>query len=231
MERRFDGVIFDLFGTLIDGPKSAQAEMADAIGVDPDEFRTAWSRFRRDRDGGRFATVEAEIEAALGYLGAEADSESVQAAKAIRHQSVRESLEPRPGAVELLQALRSKGYALGLLSNCARVVPELWNQTAFSGLFDVTVFSARERLLKPDEAIFRRAVEGLGVAPERCLYIGDGDSDELDGAAAIGMTPWLLLMPHEDPPWNERHAASADRWRHLHLRSLAQVLDVLADSA
>ncbi len=114
-----------------------------------------------------------------------------------------------------------------MLSNCWSEVPELWSATPFGTLFDVAVFSAPEGLVKPDEAIFTRAVERLGVAPERCLYVGDGDSDELDGAADTGMTPWLLLLPHEDPPANERHAESVERWRHRHLRSLAEVLDVI----
>ncbi len=223
-------MIFDLYGTLIDGPykqESARVEMANELGVEPSEFQEAWRQFRLQRDTGQLTTVEAEIEAALGWLGVEAEPSGIEAAKAIRYRSIRESLEPRPGAIKLLDALRTKGYALGLLSNCSPEVPELWNETPFSTLFDAAVFSASEALVKPDKVIFARAVERLGVMPERCMYIGDGDSDELDGAADSGMTPWLLLLPHEDPPWNERHAASVERWRHRHLQSLAQVLDVL----
>ncbi len=227
MPPRYDAVIFDLYGTLVDGPKSSGEDMGGALGIEPSEFRRAWSRFRSDRDAGRLATVEAAIEAALGFLDAEATPESVQAAKTIRYRSVLNGLEPRPGTIEILQKLRPKGYALGLLSNCPATVPELWGQTSFEGLFDVTVFSASEGLVKPDKAIFARVVERLGVAPERCLYVGDGDSDELDGAADTGMTPWLLLLSHEDPPPNKRHAESVERWRHRHLQSLAQVLDVL----
>lgn len=65
------------------------------------------------------------------------------------------------------------------------------------------------------------------MAPERCLYVGDGDRDELDGAATVGLTPWLLLLAHEDPPISERHKKSVERWRHHHLRSLEGVLDAL----
>jgi len=33
------------------------------------------------------------------------------------------------------------------------------------------------------------------VAPEDCLYVGDGGSHELTGAAAVGMTPVRLAAP------------------------------------
>ena len=201
--------------------------MANVLGVQPAKFQEAWRQFRSQRDTGQLTTVEAEIEAAMGWLGVGAKPRSIEAAKAIRYRSIRESLEPRPGAIRLLKALRTKGYTLGLLSNCSPEVPELWSETPFDALFDAAVFSASEGLVKPDKAIFTRAFNKLGVAPERCLYVGDGESDELDGAAGIGMTPWLLLLSHEDPPRNERHAVSVERWRHHHLRSLGAVLDVL----
>ncbi len=230
MQRKYDAVIFDLYGTLIDGPygqESARVEMAKVLGVQPAEFEESWRRFRLQRDAGQLSTVETEIEAAMGGLGAEAKPHAIEAAKAIRYQSIRESLEPRPEAIELLKSLRTRGYKLGLLSNCSSEVPELWSETAFGTLFDATVFSASEQLVKPDKAIFTRAVDRLEVAPERCLYIGDGDSNELDAAAAIGMTPWLLLLSYEDPPRSAKHAESVERWRHRHLRSLAEVMDVV----
>ena len=230
MQRKYDAVMFDLYGTLIDGPyrqESARVEMAGVLGVQPAEFQDAWRRFRTQRDTGHLASVEAAIEAAMGWLGVEAKPHSIEAAKAIRYRSIRESLTPRPGAIKLLKALRTKDYALGLLSNCSPEVPELWSETPFGTLFDAAVFSASEGLVKPEKEIFTRAVKRLGVTPERCLYVGDGEGDELDGAAGIGMTPWLLLLSHEDPPPNQRHAESVERWRHHHLRSLAGVLDAL----
>ena len=36
---------------------------------------------------------------------------------------------------------------------------------------------------------------GNGVSPEDCLYIGDGGSQELTGARAVGMTAIRLAAP------------------------------------
>jgi putative hydrolase of the HAD superfamily len=227
---KYEAVVFDLYGTLVDGPTSledARVDMASALGVPEAEFEEAWRLFRRQRDSGELGSVDAAIEAAMGRLGVKASSDSVRAAKATRYRSIREGLEPRPGAVSLLRQIRTKGYKLGLLSNCSCEVPELWSDTRFAGSFDATVFSASEGLLKPDKALYMRACGRLGVLPEKCLYVGDGGSDELDGASAVGMTPWLLLLPHEDPPSEQKHAASAERWRHRHLKSLTEILDVV----
>lgn len=66
-------------------------------------------------------------------------------------------------------------------------------------LVDVEVFSSETGLRKPDPAIYLAAAERLGVAPERCLYCGDGAYGELSGAAAVGMTPYLIRDPDLDP--------------------------------
>ena len=227
---KYEAVIFDLYGTLVDGPtglEGARVEMARALGVDKAKFEFAWRHFRRQRDSGELGSVEAAIEAAMERLGIRANAEKIEAAKAIRYRSIREGLKPRPGAVDLLMEIRSKGHRLGLLSNCSCEVPELWSGTPFADLFEATVFSASEGLLKPEKALYILAAERLGVLPEQCVYVGDGGSDELDGASVVGMSPWLLLLPHEDPPTDEKHAASVERWRSRHLRSLPEVLGVL----
>ena len=53
------------------------------------------------------------------------------------------------------------------------------------------------RLAKPDPRIYEMAVEGLGVAAEECLYVGDGTSNELTGASRVGMTAVLMRAPHD----------------------------------
>ena len=41
--------------------------------------------------------------------------------------------------------------------------------------------------MKPDPAIFRLSMDALGASPDECLYVGDGGSDELAAARALGM--------------------------------------------
>jgi HAD superfamily hydrolase (TIGR01509 family) len=91
--------------------------------------------------------------------------------------------------------LKSK-YKIGLLSNVGpgniqrKIPPELLQ------LFDAMVLSGEVGLLKPDPAIFRLAVEKLGVKPEEALFTDD-HVEYLAGATAIGM-PTILFKNLED---------------------------------
>jgi putative hydrolase of the HAD superfamily len=64
-----------------------------------------------------------------------------------------------------------------------------------AALLDVQVFSVEVGICKPDPEIYLTACRRLGVEPRECVYVGDGGSRELTGAAAVGMTPVRLDAP------------------------------------
>ncbi len=43
--------------------------------------------------------------------------------------------------------------------------------------------------------MYETACAHLGVDPGECLYVGDGGSQELSGATAVGMTAFRLTAP------------------------------------
>ena len=45
---------------------------------------------------------------------------------------------------------------------------------------------------KPDEAIFRLALQRLGLRPEEVAHVGDQYETDVIGARAVGITPILL---------------------------------------
>lgn len=57
---------------------------------------------------------------------------------------------PVEGMLELLQALKAKGYRLYLLSNAATRQPIYWARAEASKLMDGVLISAEVKLLKPD---------------------------------------------------------------------------------
>ena len=75
----------------------------------------------------------------------------------------------------------------------------MWRASPLAPFIDVEVFSSEVGLRKPDAAIYRYAADGLGVDTQDCLYCGDGAHGELSGAAAVGMTPYLMADPSVDP--------------------------------
>lgn len=62
---------------------------------------------------------------------------------------------------------------------------------------------------KPEPAAYLVASDALGVEPRNCVFVGDGGSRELSGAAALGMTAIRFLPPSfdrgevidNDPSW------------------------------
>ena len=53
--------------------------------------------------------------------------------------------------------------------------------------FDAPCLSWELGVRKPDPAIYRTCLRRLGIAPEECLYVGDGGSFELETAQSLGI--------------------------------------------
>jgi putative hydrolase of the HAD superfamily len=86
-----------------------------------------------------------------------------------------------------LQRLRARGVRLALLTNNVRAWEPLWRATLpVDELFELVVNSAEEGIRKPDPEIYRRTLERLGLAPERCLFLDDLE-ENCSPARALGM--------------------------------------------
>lgn len=80
---------------------------------------------------------------------------------------------PVEGMLELLQALKAKGYRLYLLSNAATRQPIYWARAEASKLMDGALISAEAKLLKPDPQIYRTFLRKFALRPEECVFIDD----------------------------------------------------------
>lgn len=200
--QRYDAVIFDLFGTLIDNASPEQRvrlfrEPAVGLGSDPDEFASAWLGIYRDRATGRLGGVANEIRHVCDVLGLEPTQEQIDSVVSLRLDAFREQCRPRATVVKTLGRLRSEGIRVGLITDCGSEVPDIWPELALAPLMDATVFSCCVGETKPDPSLYALACDQLSVSPSRCLYVGDGGSRELTGARAVGMTPILIRVDYE----------------------------------
>jgi putative hydrolase of the HAD superfamily len=219
-------VIFDFYGTLVDAFASSvgqkHAEFVKAIAVPDEPFMNLWRQTTGMRVIGAFQTVEASIEYVCDLLGAVLTAEQLTRAVEIRLQLIKRTLSPRPDALETLARLKNDGYKIGLLSNCSIEIPILWPETPFADLIDSAVFSSRERLKKPDPSIYQLACERLGVAPERCLYIADGENYELTAAGKVGLH--LVLIRNSAQDNGTELLREAREWQGDSIGSLTEVL-------
>ena len=198
-----DAVIFDLYGTLIrkssvQEMEEVLTEMASVLAAPCDDFLRLWSDTYNQRITGILRSPEANIKYICKKLGVVSDSSRIKTATDLRIGLTRRLMKPRTGAVEVISRLKAKGYLIGLLSDCSAETPSVWQTTPFASLFDVTVFSCKVGTKKPAPGIYLMTAELLGVSPDKCLYVGDGSSNELTGAARVGMRPVLVRFPGED---------------------------------
>ena len=222
---KFEAVIFDFFGTLVDDFSSSAGqmpqEMAAALAVSYEQFTEIWRQTAEMRIIGAFETVEANIKYVCEAMKVEPASEQITKAVGIRMKYMTQMLKPRPDAIETANQLKSQGYKTGLISNCSIEIPILWQETAFAEAIDTPIFSSRERLRKPDVRIYHVACERLDARPEVCLYIADGEDHELAAAAKVGLRPVLLRTSAGN---TSRSHQEARDWQGTTIANLAEVL-------
>jgi putative hydrolase of the HAD superfamily len=230
---KYKAVIFDLFGTLVDTSSresyySTLSEMVSILKAPKDEFIKLWYETAEKRGNGQLQTLEENIEYICNRLKINPTKNQIMRAILARIDYVARSLVPKPESVETIAKLKSSGYKIGLISNCSPEPPIIWPKTLFAPYFDVTLFSSTCGLRKPDPRIYQLAAEKLSVKPEDCLYIGDGDGNELTGAAQAGMNPVLIRHSGENSV-NSLHSEEyeASNWNGRVISSLKEVLNLL----
>ena len=193
----FRAVVFDFFGTLTRsvqrGPQ--HAEIARALGCDPDVVTGVLNRTFRTRARGAYGSAEATLRWVTEQAGGRPLPAQLAAAMPARVNALRADTVLRAEAVGTLTALKELGLATALVSDCTHELPAFLPGLPVAPLLDARVFSVELGVCKPDRRIYLAACDLLGVAPRDCLYVGDGGSQELTGAEAVGMTAVRLAAP------------------------------------
>ena len=186
-------VLFDLFDTLVTeqySDRPTEQSVADKLGLDLDDMRAWWKETSRDRMIGVFATCQETLSALYSSLG-------VSVARATIEEVCRERLKRRreyllgveAEMLHVLSQLRSNGWTIGIVSNAKPDDVASWSECPLRDAVDDAVFSCSIGYMKPDPEIYKLACERLGIVPTETVFVGDGRSDELQGAAAVGMQP------------------------------------------
>jgi epoxide hydrolase-like predicted phosphatase len=88
--------------------------------------------------------------------------------------------------VDKIRELR-KDYKTALLSNAfsnlRHYVDQVWE---IKDAFDELIISSEEGVMKPDEAIYRIALQRLGVAPHEAVFVDDF-THNVEGAREVGL--------------------------------------------
>lgn len=197
-------VIFDMFetlATLYSVPRYFGRNIAADLGADIDEFYPLWHETEEARSKGKMTFEEAirRIGERTRYAHPERIPEVVEKRYAYKRASL-QNVEDR--MVSLLRELKERGYKIGLISNCFWEEAEAIRASVLAPYFDVMMLSCEQGVQKPEHEIFERCLAELNVAPEDCLYVGDGGSRELETARTFGMKPlqagWFIKRQQEN---------------------------------
>ena len=94
------------------------------------------------------------------------------------------------GVIDTLKKLKEAGYKLGLLSDFP---PETkLEYLGLNGFWDSVLCSERYGAIKPHPLSFNELASGMGLEPQRILYVGNSRPYDVAGAKAAGMkTAWI----------------------------------------
>ena len=120
----------------------------------------------------------------------------------VEHEVWRPARRPLAAARALLETLRGRGLKTGLVANSwpdsGRVLLGDVAEAGLADVLDVAVFSSDVGVMKPDPAIFLRALEALAVEPIEAIFVGDSLGSDVQGAANVGMTTVQALWFRAD---------------------------------
>jgi putative hydrolase of the HAD superfamily len=189
----FNTIIFDFGGVITSSPFEAFNRMEAKRGLPKDFVRSvnarnpddnAWAKFERAECGA--AEFDALFAAEARVLGHELDGASVIACL---------SGDIRPEMVAALDMLKSKGFALGCITNNVRsgkgagMAVSDEKAAAISAVmatFDHIIESSKVGVRKPDPRIYAMMCAALAVSPSQCIYLDDLGIN-CKPAAAMGM--------------------------------------------
>jgi putative hydrolase of the HAD superfamily len=179
----FDVILFDVGGVLLTNgwDHRERAAAVQKFGLDATSFEAhhvtvvdAWERGE--------ITVDAYLDAAVFY-----EPRNFSHAEFLAFILSQSQLLP-DGAMGILQELAaSKLCMVGALNNEARETNDYrFERFGLRHYFQIALSSCYVGLRKPSQAMYQRALDILGVSPERILFIDDR-AENATGAANAGM--------------------------------------------
>jgi HAD superfamily hydrolase (TIGR01509 family) len=137
----------------------------------------------------------------LGHFGLNVTDEELGRFLEAEHAAWEPSRKLGATTHALLEALRSRGLKLGLVSNAFDPGWLLHRDLERMGIaerIDFAVFSSEFGKRKPHPAIFERALDALGVAAGETIFVGDRLFEDVRGANQVGMTSVQALWFRAD---------------------------------
>jgi putative hydrolase of the HAD superfamily len=196
MNSKIEAVLFDFGGVFTDSPFKAVSAYAMKINASDEQVTDiVFGGYAVDSDHPwhRVERGEITLEKARNDIlslgreqGLEVDIWDVFMAMAENGGGLREEL------VDYVGTIREAGLATGIITNNVAEFREHWRgMLPVDELFDFVVDSSEVGMRKPNPAIFRKALEIGGLAPEHVIFLDDYEGNII-AADALNMRSILV---------------------------------------
>lgn len=217
---RYPYVLFDLGSTLIyfegDWPAvmaqalQASTEYLRSLGYDLDArtfprayFNIIQDYYRKRNDKFIEYTADQVLREALRSSYPKTPPEHIRQSLKVMYGVLQNHWFIEKDAVPMLEALRARGYRLGIVSNAADDddVQTLVDNAALRPYFDFILTSAVAGVRKPSPKIFLDALATWNAQPEQAVMVGDTLTADIAGANQVGIAS-VWVMRRADTPEN-----------------------------
>ena len=199
--RRFDTVIFDLDGTLLNTLEDLADAVNHALVCCGMPERTLEEVRQFVGNGIRNLMIRAVPEGETNPEFERAFGEFRDYYKLHCNDKTR----PYPGVPEMLRVLKEKGYHLAIVSNKADfAVKEL--QELYFREVEAAIGEREGIARKPEKDMVFQALREMNVEPERAVYVGDSDVD-IETAANSGLPCISVTWGFRDREFLREHNA------------------------
>ena len=186
-EHDIELVLFDLGGTIYDDSTYARALLRAVHEIDPnvqeDEFWAVYDAQRMQASGSLRTAI-------ANHFVPHQDRDRLTAIARRYWEYPPSALYP--DVKPALKALAAR-IKLGLVANSGEAALKALQRDGLRELFTVIALADFVGVEKPDEKIFRYALETAGVSPSRAVHVGNRLESDIRPAQRLGMrTVWLL---------------------------------------
>ena len=186
----FEAIVFDNDGLLLDTEEAWTPRRDDPLCSPRERFTEAHKRALLGSSG---AIAAGKLEDMLGLAG-EGERLMDELHELVMEEALR-GVPPRPGALELVDAVRAAGVPVGLASNSSREFVERVLSVAgmLDGHFDLIVTADEVEHPKPAPDLYLAACRGLSAAPARAAALEDSPPGV---AAALAAGMFVIAVPY-----------------------------------